>query len=67
MKSIIKTREDASDSVNELTLYGYVGGLELPKSVDFANTLSLNPSGKVLKRELRESYWQCQGSGVVGS
>jgi acyl-CoA synthetase (AMP-forming)/AMP-acid ligase II len=28
-----------------------------PTSVDFATTLPRNPSGKLLKRELREPYW----------
>jgi hypothetical protein len=26
--------------------------------VDFASTLPRNPSGKLLKRELREPYWR---------
>jgi long-chain acyl-CoA synthetase len=29
-----------------------------PTSVDFVDTLPRNPSGKVLKRELREPYWR---------
>jgi long-chain acyl-CoA synthetase len=29
-----------------------------PTSVDFAASLPRNPSGKILKRELREPYWQ---------
>jgi long-chain acyl-CoA synthetase len=29
-----------------------------PTSVDFAESLPRNPSGKLLKRELREPYWQ---------
>jgi long-chain acyl-CoA synthetase len=29
-----------------------------PTSIDFAETLPRNPSGKILKRELREPYWQ---------
>jgi len=28
-----------------------------PTSVDFVETLPRNPSGKILKRELREPYW----------
>jgi acyl-CoA synthetase (AMP-forming)/AMP-acid ligase II len=28
-----------------------------PKSVDFVESLPRNPSGKVLKRELRAPYW----------
>jgi long-chain acyl-CoA synthetase len=29
-----------------------------PTSVDFVDVLPRNPSGKILKRELREPYWQ---------
>jgi len=28
-----------------------------PTSVDFVSSLPRNPSGKILKRELREPYW----------
>ena len=29
-----------------------------PQSVDFTQALPRNPTGKVLKRELREPYWE---------
>ena len=35
-----------------------LAGYKLPKSVDFATSLPRNPSGKLLKRELREPYWK---------
>ncbi|HEY8547368.1 MAG TPA: long-chain-fatty-acid--CoA ligase [Acidimicrobiales bacterium] len=35
----------------------HLAGYKLPKSVDYAETLPRNPSGKLLKRELREPYW----------
>ncbi|MGE2832806.1 long-chain-fatty-acid--CoA ligase [Mycobacterium sp. SMC-4] len=34
-----------------------LGGFKLPKSVDFVDALPRTPSGKILKRALRESYW----------
>jgi long-chain acyl-CoA synthetase len=34
-----------------------LAGYKLPKSVDYAETLPRNPSGKLLKRELRAPYW----------
>ncbi len=34
-----------------------LAGFKLPKSVDFAAELPRNPSGKLLKRQLREPYW----------
>jgi len=37
-----------------------IAGYKLPKSIDFVDSLPRNPSGKILKRELRERYWQGQ-------
>ncbi len=34
-----------------------LAGYKLPKAVDFADVLPRNPSGKLLKREIRASYW----------
>jgi long-chain acyl-CoA synthetase len=34
-----------------------LAGYKLPKSVDVTDVLPRNPSGKLLKRELREPYW----------
>ena len=35
-----------------------------PKSVEFVDTLPKNPSGKILKKEIREKYWQGQSRRV---
>ncbi len=35
-----------------------IGGFKVPKSVDFATALPLSPTGKVLKRVLREPFWK---------
>jgi acyl-CoA synthetase (AMP-forming)/AMP-acid ligase II len=37
-----------------------------PTSVDFVDALPRNPSGKVLKRQLREPYWQGHDRRVGG-
>ncbi|WP_085340123.1 long-chain-fatty-acid--CoA ligase [Aquidulcibacter paucihalophilus] len=34
-----------------------IAGYKVPKSVDFIAELPRNPSGKILRRELREPYW----------
>jgi long-chain acyl-CoA synthetase len=34
-----------------------LAGFKCPKSISFADALPRNPSGKILKRELREPYW----------
>ncbi len=59
VKAIV-VRAAASD-VSEAELIAFaresLAGYKLPKSVDFTDTLPRNPSGKLLKRELREPYW----------
>ena len=35
-----------------------LAGYKIPKTVDFADALPRNPSGKILKRELRAPYLQ---------
>jgi acyl-CoA synthetase (AMP-forming)/AMP-acid ligase II len=35
-----------------------IAAYKAPKSVDFIDALPRNPSGKVLRRELRERYWK---------
>ena len=37
-----------------------LAGYKCPKSVDFMDVLPRNPSGKLLKRVLRQSYWEQQ-------
>jgi long-chain acyl-CoA synthetase len=37
---------------------GRIAGYKVPRSVDFAGGLPRNPTGKVLKKELREPHWQ---------
>lgn len=38
-----------------------IAGYKTPKSVDFITALPRNPSGKVLRRELRKPYWEGKG------
>ena len=37
---------------------GKLGGYKQPRSVDFIDELPRNPTGKVLKKDLREPYWK---------
>ena len=34
-----------------------IAGFKTPKSVDFMDALPRNPSGKILRRNLRDPYW----------
>ncbi len=44
-----------------------LGGYKRPRSVDFLEALPRNPSGKVLKRRLREAYWKGRDRRIAGS
>jgi acyl-CoA synthetase (AMP-forming)/AMP-acid ligase II len=44
-----------------------LAGFERPRSVDFVDTLPRTPTGKVLKRVLREPYWAGRERRVSGA
>jgi long-chain acyl-CoA synthetase len=60
VKAIVVIAEDAEVSEADLIAFAReeLAGYKLPKSVDFAPSLPRNPSGKLLKRELRAPYWE---------
>jgi acyl-CoA synthetase (AMP-forming)/AMP-acid ligase II len=68
VKAIVVLKEGATATEEELIEFcrGRLGGFERPRSVDFAPVLPRNPSGKVLKRELREPFWAGHKRRVAG-
>ena len=62
VKAIVVKAADAGPGADEASLIAFarekLAGYKLPKSVDFTDTLPRNPSGKLLKRELRAPYWR---------
>jgi len=60
VKAIVVTAEGAEVTAEELITFcrEHLAGYKLPKSVDFTDVLPRNPSGKLLKRELRAPYWE---------
>jgi len=69
VKAVAVLREGASATEEEIIEFcrDKLGGYERPRSVDFIGALPRNPSGKVLKRELREPYWAGHKRRVAGS
>ncbi len=60
VKAIVVLAPDTSATADELIGYcrERIAGYKCPKSVDFIDELPRNPSGKVLKRELRKPFWE---------
>jgi len=64
--AVVTTKKGASATAEELIAFckENLAGYKAPKSVEFVDSLPKNPSGKILKRELREKYWKGIQRGV---
>jgi fatty-acyl-CoA synthase len=60
VKAIVVKKPGVAPDPSDIIAYARerIAGYKLPKSVDFIDALPRNPSGKVLRRELREPYWE---------
>jgi long-chain acyl-CoA synthetase len=60
VKAIVVRKPGAEVTAKELIDYARerIAGYKVPRSVDFVEALPRNPSGKILKRELRKPYWE---------
>ena len=69
VKAVVVPRQGTNPAEEEIIEFcrTRLGRFKCPRSVDFMDQLPRNPSGKVLKRELREPYWEGQSRRVGGS
>jgi len=60
VKAIVVVMPGARPDSADIIAYARerIAGYKAPKSVDFIDALPRNPSGKVLRRELRKPYWE---------
>lgn len=60
VKGVVVLKAGMSASAEDLIAHcrEKIAGYKCPKSIDFAEVLPRNPSGKVLRRELRAPYWE---------
>ncbi|MQA86837.1 MAG: long-chain-fatty-acid--CoA ligase [Streptosporangiales bacterium] len=67
VKAVVVAKADAAPTEEEIIGFcrERLAGFQRPRSVDFAEALPRNPSGKVLKWLLRERYWP-EGKRRVG-
>ncbi|HTW35483.1 MAG TPA: fatty acid--CoA ligase [Rhizomicrobium sp.] len=59
VKAIVVRRPGRNPSPDEIIAWARerIAAYKSPKSVEFIEALPRNPSGKILRRELREPYW----------
>ena len=60
VKAIIVLKEGANTDRDAIIAFAKekIAGFKCPKSVDFVKALPRNPSGKILRKDLREPYWK---------
>jgi len=54
---VLKPNEQATEEDIITFARSRIAGYKIPKSIDFVAVLPRNPSGKLLRRELRAPYW----------
>ncbi|MBR9833885.1 MAG: long-chain-fatty-acid--CoA ligase [Alphaproteobacteria bacterium] len=60
VKAIIVAKPDTSPTAEDIIAYAKerIAGYKCPKSVDVISEMPRNPSGKILRKDLREPYWE---------
>lgn len=66
VKAMVVLKDGAAADPAEIIAHARerIAGFKCPKSVDFIPALPRNPSGKILRRELREPFWAGQARRV---
>ena len=59
VKALVISQPGADISARDITAFArqHMAGFKCPKSIDFVDSIPRTPSGKILKKELREPYW----------
>ena len=59
VKAYVILRDGLAATAEELVEHcrGLIAGYKVPRAVEMTATLPVSPTGKVLKRELRQKYW----------
>ena len=66
VKAIVALKSGESATEAELIAFcaSRLAGYKRPTSIDFTDALPRNPTGKLLKAQLRENYWQGQARRI---
>jgi acyl-CoA synthetase (AMP-forming)/AMP-acid ligase II len=64
----VLVRAPGADGIEDADVIAYcrtrLAGFKCPTSIDWVAALPRNPSGKILKRELREPHWSGRARAV---
>jgi acyl-CoA synthetase (AMP-forming)/AMP-acid ligase II len=66
IKAFVVVKEGVDADAQDIIAFSrtQIAAFKCPKSVDFIDVLPRNPSGKILRRELRQPFWEGKGKGV---
>ncbi len=64
--AVVSLKKGATVTAEELIKFckKSLAGYKSPKSIEFLTTLPKNASGKIMRRELREKYWEGSGRKI---
>jgi acyl-CoA synthetase (AMP-forming)/AMP-acid ligase II len=67
VKAVVSLKPDTEATEDELIAYcrEHLAHYKCPTSVDVLEALPRNPTGKILKRDLRRPYWEGRGRSTV--
>jgi len=67
VKAVVSLRPGIEATQQELIAWCHeqLASFKCPKSVDIVEALPRNPTGKILKRDLRRPYWEGRGRATV--
>jgi acyl-CoA synthetase (AMP-forming)/AMP-acid ligase II len=67
VKAVVSLKPGAAATEGELIAFcrEHLAGYKCPTSVDVMDALPRNPTGKILKRDLRKPYWEGRASTIV--
>jgi acyl-CoA synthetase (AMP-forming)/AMP-acid ligase II len=66
VKAVVQLQPGANARADELIAFAKaeLGSMKAPKTVDFLDSLPRSAVGKVLKREIRKTYWEGRDRAV---
>ena len=66
IKAFVVAKEGVEVKPEDIIVFSktQIASFKCPKTVDFIDVLPRNPSGKILRRELRQPFWEGKDKGV---